>query len=246
MGKKRTRDDQRRGSLSPRELIATIRPVACRDQSISRTLDKSSFRISKVEQSPPSRPGRPPSAEKGARKKIRLGHSANFLPPRPPPSAFSSLRASTGFQLSFPAETRTTDPDHSTVPKHLKTLVREYLHRGKRRRRSKRRKETSRKFQSLGDGFASHPTDMDGRRGGIRQFESGYSFRIERNYPTFFSFLSFLYFGRGNSVRAEEIKPAFFLLLLLFPRGERPSKTPFRSDDRAENLRSADEAGNGN
>lgn len=110
--------------------------LARRDQSISRTFDKPPFRFSNKALLLPrvQKVGR-------ERKKIRLsfGHPANFLPP----FRFFILRASTGFQLSFPAETRTTDPDHSTVPKHSKTFVREYLHRrGKRRRRpSKRRKE---------------------------------------------------------------------------------------------------------
>ena len=79
-----------------------------------------------------------PSTEKEAEKGFDPGHSANFLSL---PDSFSSrslrlfflsfffrfsfpLHRASGFQLSFPMETRTADPDHSTVPKHLKTFNR--------------------------------------------------------------------------------------------------------------------------
>lgn len=38
--------------------------------------------------------------------------------------SYPPTRRPAGFQLSFPMETRTAAPDHSTVPKHLKTFNR--------------------------------------------------------------------------------------------------------------------------
>ena len=38
--------------------------------------------------------------------------------------SYSPTRRPAGFQLSFPMERRTAAPDHSTVPKHLKTFNR--------------------------------------------------------------------------------------------------------------------------
>lgn len=83
-------------------------------------------------------------------------------------------------------------------------------------RESKRRRETSRKFQSLGDGFASKGY---GRMRGKGEFESGYSFRIERNYPTLLSFLT------RDSVTTswKKLNRHFFLLFssLFFKEGSK-------------------------
>lgn len=152
--------------------------LARRDQSISRTFDKPPFRFSNKALLFPrvQKVGR-------ERKKIRLsfGHPANFLPPFRffiPPSVD---RIST-----FIPRGDANDPDHSTVPKHSKTFVREYLHRrGKRRRRpSKRRKEGN-----VSKISKSRRRIRVASNGGWRRFESGYS--TEYNYPAFFSSFPF-------------------------------------------------------
>lgn len=181
-GKKGTKVYHHERSLSPRELIEAEKRdnlASTRHSARSkyfRAFDKSSPRFStrrKVEQSPSFPPSLPlvrsTSVEKRRNEKDSVIRPISFFP-FPPSFAFSSLRPDFNFHSlrreSPPPPLRTTDPDHSTVPKHLKTFVREYLRRGKRRRRRGRRGKVNEGGKRLENfkvsGTDSHPRDMDG------------------------------------------------------------------------------------
>lgn len=235
-GKKGTKVYHHERSLSPRELIEAEKRdnlASTRHSARSkyfRAFDKSSPRFStrrKVEQSPSFPPSLPlvrsTSVEKRRNEKDSVIRPISFFP-FPPSFAFSSLRPDFNFHSlrrapPSPANDRpgplhcseTLENFRSGISTSRKTSSSSWSSR-----ESKRRRETSRKFQSLGDGFASKGY---GRMRGRGEFESGYSFRIERNYPTLLSFLT------RDSVTTswKKLNRHFFLLFssLFFKEGSK-------------------------
>lgn len=167
--------------------------LARRDQSISRTFDKPPFRFS-------NKALLLPRVQKVGRERKKdsalLRSSGQF------PSSLSLLHPSErrpDFNFHSPRRrerpTRTTPLFRNTRKLSFGSIY--IVEENVVVQVNEGRKETSRKFQSLGDGFASHPMgDMEG--GGDSKAD------IRPNIITPRSFLLFLFsfhFGRGNSGR---------------------------------------------
>lgn len=170
-----TKEAYPRESLSRRR-SATIwlRPVTPRDQSIFALSINRRPDFPRGAKSNKALPSLLPChssgllrSKKEGTKKIRSFGQFPSFPSLPLLLSHPSDRISTFIPCGEPPPLlRTTDPDHSTVPKHLKTFVREYLRRGKRRRRRGRRGKVNEGGKRLENfkvsGTDSHPRDMDG------------------------------------------------------------------------------------